>query len=104
MEEQVKVVNRRGGVAPVGTVVYIGRPSILGNPFSVDAHGRAGAVAQYHAWLRAQWRAGGPVRAALEALAARVRAGEQISLECWCAPLACHGDVIRKAVLALAAR
>nr|WP_256566062.1 DUF4326 domain-containing protein [Deinococcus sp. QL22] len=28
----------------------------------------------------------------------RVRAGESLLLICWCAPLACHADVIKEEV------
>lgn len=97
-------VIRRGSSAR-GSRVYIGRPSVLGNPFVMGVHGtRDEVVAQYHAWLRREWVKGGAVRMALEALADRVVAGEDISLECFCAPLACHGDVVARAVRGIVAR
>ena len=97
---QVISLRGRGGVRPVG--VYVGRPSPLGNPFVIGRHGtRAEVVARYRAWLRRQWRQGGPVRRELERLAAKYRRDGQLTLLCWCAPLPCHADVVREAVLAL---
>lgn len=86
-----KVWNKRHGNAPAGSV-YIGRPSKWGNPFShlpgtLAAHrveSRAAAVAAYEQWLREQ-----PDLTRDAALELRGR-----DLVCWCAPAACHGDVL----------
>lgn len=40
----------------------------------------------------------GPMYQEVLKLAHRVAAGESLALECWCAPLPCHADVIRSAV------
>lgn len=65
--------------------VYIGRPSKFGNPFVIGQHGsRDEVIARYEAWLRTQ--------PALIAAAKRELRGK--SLVCWCAPQACHGDVL----------
>jgi Domain of unknown function (DUF4326) len=63
---------------------------------------REEVLATYRAWLRRQWRQGGPVRRELERLAAQYRRDGPLTLRCWCAPLPCHADVVREAVLALA--
>ena len=107
-------VVKKGQAEKGCTVVYIGRPSVLGNPFVIGRDGdRAAVVTRYHQWLREQWVARGPVRAELEALAARVVSGERLAFECWCAAKprapyaiasatqqadACHGDVVAHAV------
>lgn len=66
--------------------VYIGRPSMFGNPFRVGRHHRRDeAIAQYEAWLRAQ-----PV------LMAKVKKLRGKVLGCWCKPLSCHGDVLAR--------
>jgi Domain of unknown function (DUF4326) len=65
--------------------VYVGRPSIYGNPFRVAPNGdlRAG-VEQYRKWLLAQPK-----------LVARVkRELRGKNLVCWCAPQPCHADVL----------
>jgi len=40
------------------------------------------------------------VRQELERLAAQYRRDERLTWLCWCAPLPCHADVVREAVLA----
>ena len=65
--------------------VYIGRPSKFGNRFVIGQHGsRADVIAKYEAWLMSQ--------PALVEAAKRELRGK--NLVCWCAPLACHGDVL----------
>ena len=46
--------------------------------------------------------AGGPIFQVMQALAARVRAGEEVALRCWCAPLPCHLDHVAEGVWKLA--
>jgi hypothetical protein len=66
--------------------VYIGRPSKWGNPFVVDKHGARGeCIALYEGWLREN----AALFAALDELRGLV-------LGCWCAPHACHGDVLAR--------
>lgn len=67
--------------------VYIGRPSKWGNPFTIGRDGtRAEVIAKYEQWL-----------ATNEALKAALPELKGKTLACWCAPLACHGDVLLKA-------
>lgn len=64
--------------------VFIGRPSKWGNPFVIGRDGdRAEVIAKYDAWLDTQ----PGLLAALPELAGKV-------LGCFCAPEACHGDVL----------
>ena len=78
-----RVLNKRHGNIPRGSV-YIGRPSKWGNPFEIGKHGdRQAVIAQYRAWVCDQPE----LLAALPELRGR-------DLVCWCAPLACHGDVL----------
>lgn len=79
---------------PAG-VVYIGRPSKWGNPFThlaaektkaqFQVATREEAVARYREWILAPAQAG--LRAQLHELRGK-------DLACWCAPNACHGDVL----------
>ena len=65
--------------------VYIGRPSKWGNPFHLSAEcDRRAVIAQYREWLMGQ-----PI---LIAAARRELRGKVLG--CWCAPRACHGDVL----------
>lgn len=66
--------------------VYIGRPSKWGNPFVIGKDGdRAEVVRMYEAWVRSRPE----LMAALPELKGKV-------LGCWCAPQACHGDVLAR--------
>jgi hypothetical protein len=79
-----RVLNRyRGAIPP--DAIYIGRPSRWGNPFVVGRDGtREEVIARYRAWLLDQPALRQQVR---QHLAGR-------DLVCFCAPKACHGDVL----------
>ena len=80
-----KVLNaRKVGKHSNATRVYIGRPRKWGNPFVIGRDGtRADVIAKYRAWIVTQ----PALMNALDELRGR-------DLVCWCAPLACHGDVL----------
>ncbi|HXB64873.1 MAG TPA: DUF4326 domain-containing protein [Solirubrobacteraceae bacterium] len=70
--------------------VYIGRnpkwmaPSKWGNPFVAGEHGARGeCIALYENWLRQN-----------DALLAALDEPRRFVLGCWCAPRACHGDLL----------
>lgn len=94
------IVIKKGAKAPDGyTVVYIGRPSILGNPFTMRDEAMRDEVCDKHrVWLNQQRLAESPHWAAVAKLARRVKAGEKLALECYCAPRRCHGDTIVSAI------
>ena len=95
----ITIVNRRNGRV---AGVYVGRPSVLGNPYVIGHDGsRHDVVDQYRAWLREQYRHDGAVRRALRQLAMRYLTDGALTLICWCAPQPCHAEVIRDAVLGM---
>ena len=64
--------------------VYIGRPSMWGNPFVIGRHGDRDEVLRlYEDYVRNE----PTMIAALPDLKGKV-------LGCWCHPLACHGDIL----------
>lgn len=79
-----QVLNKRSEGVRAGAV-YIGRPSKWGNPFVMGRDGtREEVVAKYREFL-----------AARPDLVARARAElKGKDLLCFCAPKACHGDVL----------
>jgi len=77
--------------------VYIGRPSILGNPYPLRTElDRPLVVQKYREYFerRVQSNNAAFMRALAE-LERLARSGELV-LGCFCAPRACHGDVIKE--------
>lgn len=64
--------------------VYIGRPSKWGNPFPISL-GRKECIEQYAKWILKQPQ----LLADLPELVDK-------RLGCFCAPLACHGDILAR--------
>lgn len=79
-----RVLNKRTcGHRP--DAIYIGRGSKWGNPYRIGRDGdRATVIAKYAQWLRGQHH----LLRALDELRGR-------DLICFCAPLPCHGDLLR---------
>lgn len=76
----------RGG-APPGSI-YIGRGTILGNPYLIGRDGsRTEVIAKYEAWFSRKLREQGFVDRVLRYVGTA-------DLACWCAPKPCHGDVV----------
>lgn len=79
-----KVVNKREEHYDV----YIGRPSVWGNPYVVGRDGtRKEIVEKYEAWIRGR-----------PELLARLGELRGKVLGCHCKPKLCHGDVLVKLV------
>ena len=81
--------------------VYVGRPTVLGNPSTLQAYTRTDAIARYRIWLRQQWQRHGEVHAALLELARAYHERDELTLLRWCAPRRCHAEVIREAALGI---
>ena len=78
-----QILNKQRSGIPAGAV-YIGRPSKWGNPFVIGKDGSRGEViTKYRAHLLRNTQ----LMAALPELRGK-------DLVCWCAPCACHGDVL----------
>lgn len=73
-----------------------GADDYFGNPHPVQAHGRKGAVAAFERTARRRL-----VRD--PAYRARVRALHGRRLFCWCAPQACHAEVLARLAAELSA-
>ena len=97
---------RVGNIKMGDTGVCIGRPngdrpgSPLANPYRLAREAdRAKVIAQYKTWLWKKIQAGDPkVMTELWRLLDLARRPEGVTLLCWCAPKACHGDVIAAAL------
>lgn len=65
--------------------VYIGRPSIWGNPFTIGKDGdRDTVIRKYREWIA--------TRPDLIERAKKELRGKRLA--CWCRPQECHGDVL----------
>jgi len=85
-----RVYSRRKGAEPLpltSAAVYVGRPSMWGNPFVVGEDGSQGECVE----LYRQWVAE-PERVTLRRAIRRDLRGKD--LVCWCAPKPCHADVL----------
>jgi len=82
--------------------IYVGRPSALGNPFPLRCEAeRAAVIRDYEGWLAEQLL--DPTSAAsveIHRLAMLARTGD-LCLVCFCAPKACHADIIKRTIQAI---
>lgn len=74
----------------------LGNRHVLHNPN--DPSARLAVIKAYADDLRSDKIANGPMAQAVAQIAERVKTGEKIALACWCAPLACHAELIREAI------
>lgn len=91
---------------------YIGRGTPLGNPYTVEEHGREGCLSLYHKDLGAIVASQGTVQntlipaasawAELLRLVRLYRLGKYVGLVCSCKPKDCHGDIVQRAIVYLA--
>ena len=92
----INIVNRK---IYRGESVYIGRPSVLGNPFVIGRDGdRATVIAKHRRWLWEEIQRGtGPVFEELLRLA-KLAQTDDLVLSCWCMPQPCHGEILASAI------
>jgi hypothetical protein len=79
---------------------YVGRSSVLGNRFKMKSEDdRKEVVTRFKVWLWQQMQADNrEVLNELYRLLLIAREEEELNLICWCAPEACHADVIAAAI------
>jgi ribA/ribD-fused uncharacterized protein len=82
----IAVYSKKDAASIPTDAVYVGRPTKWGNPFVIGQDGdRDEVVAKYEAWVVTQ----PDLMAALGELKGK-------NLVCWCAPSACHADVLMR--------
>lgn len=86
---------------------YVGRSSygligsVLGNPFKVKSHTRdehERVVGLYRKWLWDRIKGTDELSTRVQRELQRLKSlalADDLKLECWCAPLPCHADVIK---------
>jgi hypothetical protein len=103
----LNVVNKRTHTAQAGTVdVYCGRGSVLGNPYT-HQHGtkaqfivenRDKAIDAYRYYFKIQMQSNAEFLNEMRRIY-RIARKQEVNLVCYCAPLACHCNVIRGFIL-----
>lgn len=95
MAGSLEVVNKYHQVE--GEKIYIGRGSPFGNPFPITCENDRDAVCdKYEQWFTEEVSdQQSDLYAAMASLYLRVKAGEDLKLECFCFPNRCHGDTIK---------
>lgn len=81
--------------------IYIGRPSIFGNPFIMGEDGdREEVVEKYRQWLKTGNSFGNAdaTEQKRQAILKSLPVLRDKILGCWCSPKACHGDVLKELV------
>lgn len=80
----ISIYSKRDGRIP-SDAKYVGRPSPFGNPFQIGLDGdRTAVIEKYREWVLRQPEMVARIKSELRGR----------SLVCWCAPLACHADVL----------
>lgn len=92
----ISIVNKHHGKSGE----YIGRGSPLGNPFPIgEKYTRQQAIAKYAVWLRQQIDDGNlTVLTELNRLGNKAIDENRLTLQCFCYPKPCHGDVIKRII------
>ena len=86
---------------------YIGKGSAmpyeglgLGNPFTVEEHGRGNCISLYAEYLDKQLAdTQSREYKIISRLVDELLKGYEIRLMCWCSPHPCHGDIIQDRVM-----
>jgi len=87
-----------------GNGFYIGRPSILGNPYThlkgktlakFTVETRQKSVEKYREYFEEQMRTNYFFKRMIDIMIEKSKV-EDIYLICWCKPLSCHGDIIKE--------
>src|SRR5262245_32451204 len=100
----IQVINIKAGIPDFTVAVYIGRQTLI-RPASPLASllnikhesERQEALLMYRKWLEEQMQTDTPARKEIERLAI-ITSRSDLLLLCWCAPKACHGEVVKEFV------
>lgn len=80
----IPVTSKRGNQTTEQGDVYVGRPTVWGNPYTMPEDGtRDEVITLYREWI-----------AEHPELVEQLRERRPRRLVCWCAPQACHADVL----------
>lgn len=105
MTGKIKILNEKTDRYTIDDT-YIGRGSILGNPFThlplgqtkaqVQVKTREDAILAYKNYAIEMIKTDKAFRGEMVTLLKKLLSGTDVNLVCYCKPLACHGDVIKE--------
>lgn len=102
----VRVVSKRAGglkADPDESIIVCDRTNrILGNHFADETMDRQTCIDRHRFGFGIDVAKHGPIYRECVKIAARVRNGERIALQCWCASRPCHLDIVRNLIQKLA--
>ncbi len=101
------VVGRKGVNMPYYLNVYIGRGSVLGNPYPVTSETsgsrderRNQVCDKYTQWFEMSMNdMNSPQHREMVRLWKLLKEGKHLNLQCFCSPLRCHGDTLKAFLL-----
>jgi hypothetical protein len=100
--EPYEVIIKNGRVYD-GPGEYVGRPSLLGNPFEIGKDGtRDEVIVKYDHWFTKQLQSSVQLQEKMIQLSNQLEKERSLTLVCWCAPRNCHAEIIKKTLLELA--
>lgn len=93
----IYIVNKKHFKTTGKKVVYIGRPSVLGNPFKINTVNttREQSIQMYKQYFYEQIKTSTPFRKEVSRILNLAKI-DDVYLVCWCAPLDCHGRIIKE--------
>ncbi|MDV3002444.1 MAG: hypothetical protein N5P05_004099 (plasmid) [Chroococcopsis gigantea SAG 12.99] len=103
----IKVVNGKKAGFVGKDKIYIGRSnsfynlkaSVLMNKFVIGKDGnREEVIEKYKKWLWMEFKKGGEVYEELVRIGKKVKEGESVELVCYCVPMGCHGNVVKRCI------
>ena len=95
----VNVKTYRGEGEYIGrkNVYYGFEGSVLANPESLRSEAdRDANIARYDIWLTEKLKSDTPQKREIRRLRKLYKTAGELTLICWCAPKACHADVIKR--------
>ena len=76
--------------------IYVGRPSILGNPFEIGKDGtRSEVIEKYEIYFIKRLENDLVFKREFDRLVELARTGD-LTMACWCYPHRCHAEIIKK--------
>ena len=90
-------VGRKGIDKANALNIYIGRGSALGNPFPMKGESERDKVCdQYAEYFYEKVKKNGALKNEVIRIFRLLRSGNNVNIQCFCAPRRCHGDTIKQ--------